>query len=218
MRETLERIDRNYVIMTKYVAAKAKAEKLPFAWGAMKKRILAFALTFLLVFTFVDSSVYSWDDESTRETLQGFDSMLIMVGELEPEIEKAGLTVDQLQTDVELKLQIAGIKLLSATECHLEFGRPYLSVNVTVLNIEDVAGYVYLVNISFFQKATMVREWNKNVSTWSTGYLGFTPHLIGIRNNVKDQVDIFINAWLSVNPEKKTDIQFPFDYSIAKEQ
>jgi len=86
----------------------------------VKNRILAFALTFLLVFYFVASSVYAWNDESTRETLQGFDSMLIMVGELRPEIERAGLTVDQLRTDVELKLKLAGIKLLSATECHLE--------------------------------------------------------------------------------------------------
>lgn len=169
----------------------------------MKNTIRAIAIVSVLVFSLVGSSVYAWDDESTRETLQGFDSMMIMIGELKPEIERAGLTVDQLRTDVELKLRLAGIKPLTATDCFFEFGRPHLSVNVTVLKLEGVVGYVYLVNINFFQKATLVRQSNKNVPTWSIGYLGFTPHIIGIRNNVNDQVDVFLNAWLSVNPKKQ---------------
>ena len=98
---------------------------------------------------------------------------------------------------------------MTSIECFFEFGRPHLSVNVTVLKPESVAGYVYLVNLNFFQKATLVRQWNKNVPTWSIGYLGFSPHLIGIRNNVNEQVDVFVNAWQSVNPKKYMDSRLP---------
>lgn len=176
----------------------------------MKNTMCAFAISAFLVLSLVGTSVYARDDQSTRETLQGFDAMMIIIGELDPEVEKAGLTTDQLRTDVELKLQLAGIRLLSATECHLEYGRPHLTVNITVIKLKDVVGYVYVVNINFFQKATLVRQWNKNVPTWSIIYLGITPHLFGVRKNVNDQVDVFINAWLSVNQIQPSDIQLSY--------
>jgi hypothetical protein len=199
------------VILGKHIIAKGKAEKWPVEWGKtkMKNRIRAVAIVSILAFSLLCSSVYARDDESTRETLQGFDSMMILIGELKPEIERAGLTTDQLRTDVELKLRLAGIKLLTATDCFFEYGRPHLSVNVTVLKPEGVVGYVYLVNLNFFQKAILVRQWNKNVPTWSIGYLGFTPHLNGIRNNVNAQVDVFLNAWQSVNTKKYMDSRLP---------
>ena len=38
--------------------------------------------------------------------------------------------------------------------------------------------------------------------TWSDASLDVNPGAEGIRNAIKDQVDKFLNAWLSVNPKR----------------
>jgi hypothetical protein len=39
-------------------------------------------------------------------------------------------------------------------------------------------------------------------STWSVGGVGIAFDIEVARNLVKDQIDIFLNAWLSVNPKE----------------
>src|SRR5437879_13447851 len=53
------------------------------------------------------------DTEYTRATLRGLEGVWVVVEGLGPDVEQAGLTKQQLQTDVELWLRKAGIPVLT---------------------------------------------------------------------------------------------------------
>ena len=56
----------------------------------------------------------SWavDSEQSRASMRGIEGVGVVVESLDPEVERAGLTKHQLQTDVELQLRKAGIRVL----------------------------------------------------------------------------------------------------------
>ena len=73
------------------------------------------ALILGVVFTLVtlDSFVLAQDvDQESRAVLRGLQGCEVVVENLRPEIERGGLTREQLQTDMELKFRMAGIKVL----------------------------------------------------------------------------------------------------------
>ena len=70
----------------------------------------------LLVFCcalLADTSLLAIDSELTRRTMCGLQGVNVMVEEVQPNIQKyaqkAGLTGDQIQRDVESRLKTAGI-------------------------------------------------------------------------------------------------------------
>ena len=167
---------------------------------------ISFILGIVVVLTLVDSYVFALDNEVTRSTLRGIKGVYVIVDSLTPEIEKSGLIVDLLKTDVELKLRLAGIKVLSNEEFHAGPAGiiPILGVTPTIMKSTTI--YIYNIGIMLNQGVILLRQQEDlKVSiaiTWSHGLTGFTSNLHSIRDRVKDLVDIFINAYLSVNPKK----------------
>ena len=104
------------------------------------------------------------------------------------------------QTDMELKLRLAGIKVLTRAEILTTPGSPYLYLNVTLPNPEKRKLSSYAIDLEFSQLVILVRDPGISAiaTTWSVGSVGNgdLPH---IRDRVKDKMDQFINAWLSVN-------------------
>jgi|SRR5579862_4487472 len=143
---------------------------------------------------------FASDDPSDRRTLRGITTIIVVIEELEPAAIADGLTVSQLRTDVELRLRMAGLKVLDSYAP----GTPYLHVVPALLKAPDQ--YAYSCKLEFLQTVTV--ESNREVlitDTWSAGKFG----LIGppsnmvskIRSTFADLVDKFINAYLSVNPK-----------------
>jgi len=85
------------------------------------------------------SGAGSWagDSELDRATLRGLQGVDVIVENLTPEVERAGLTRQQLQTDVELRLRKAGIPLLTSAERVKVPGKPFLGVHVHVVPRSD---------------------------------------------------------------------------------
>jgi hypothetical protein len=120
-----------------------------------------------------------------------------------PDAEKDGLTRDQIQTDVELHLRLAGIKVLTMEQRQATPGMPYLYVNLnTVKNRET---YSFSIEITLRQRVNLRRDPNISVAaaTWDVRRIGTvgSADLNHVRDDIKDDVDKFINAWLSVNPK-----------------
>jgi hypothetical protein len=138
------------------------------------------------------------------KSLQGLQGMEVIVEELGSEIEQAGLHRTAIQTDVELKLRLAGITVLSREERLSQPGTPYLYINPTVV-LGGEAVY-YGISCELHQRVTLAR--NESISTSaSTWFIGMTggiriSGLQTIRDRIKDEVDTFINDYLSVNPKK----------------
>ncbi|MBI3330423.1 MAG: hypothetical protein HYZ81_27400 [Nitrospinae bacterium] len=156
----------------------------------------------LLVMT--TAAVWGLDTNQTRATLRGLTGVHVMVEEISPEIKRAGLTTTQLQTDAELRLRKAGIRVLTQEESLATPGGPYLYIRVTGLKDETVTGrplgYAAFTEVSLHQNVRLARDpaitavgaqtWNSASRIW----LVDSAKVRLIRESVADQVDEFINA------------------------
>jgi hypothetical protein len=146
----------------------------------------------------------SWagDTERSRQTLRGVEGVYVLIEALEPEVERAGLTTQQLHTDVELRLRQAGIAVLTQEERRRTPGTPYLYVNVNVMPLSG-GSPVFQITVELNQEASLKTDGSlATVATWSVMGLGSSGKtgLAFIRSSVRDRVDQFINAYLSVHP------------------
>lgn len=143
-----------------------------------------------------------------RESLKDLPGVAVLVEDFRRSAEDAGFDREVFQTDVELKLRMAGIR---ATE---EDGWPKLYLNVNAMHRERGQLAPYTVSLELLQVALLHSPLGPNQDeatvgalavrttlavTWSTGSLGLGD-VADVRRVVKDRVDTFVNDWLSVNP------------------
>jgi hypothetical protein len=138
--------------------------------------------------------------ELEDSTLKGISSLFVTVESLPDGAKVLGLTADAIQTEVELKLRLAGIGVVTRQEGLKLPGMPELYVRVTLTEHAAAAS----IEIQLQQNARLDRngELAFGVVTWDTIGLLSSPDSRFIRDNIKDLVDTFLNAWLSVNPKK----------------
>lgn len=161
--------------------------------------------TVVMVALFVsNSSLPALDSKANRATLKGLNGLGILVEYLTPEAEWGGLTKKRLQSDLEVRLQRAGMKVLTQADSHKAPGEPYLYVNVNV-NTAKTEGevYPYSIDVMLIQKTTLVRDPKQTVYavTWSTGGVGsISKELLNdLRESVGDLVEVFIKACQAEN-------------------
>lgn len=146
------------------------------------------------------------DAEGSRATIRGLLGINVGVEPLPDNVKQVGLAEKDIQTDVELKLRIAGIKVLTEKESTDTPGRPFLYVLVTVLGGDGVYAFSY--HVSLQQEVLLARDKAMPTvlaPTWSVSGVGKAgrkdlPQYV--RDAVKDEIDVFLNAYLSVNPKK----------------
>ena len=141
---------------------------------------------------------------SEKDTLKGLQGVSVLIESLDSGKEKYGLTTQQMQTDVELRLRQNGIKVLSNKEMYAAPGMPYLYVNVNLVITEDSPIAGYSISVQLKQNILLERDPTKNccgATTWDSGGAGFISkgRIPTLRENIKDQIDIFSNDYLAVN-------------------
>jgi hypothetical protein len=146
----------------------------------------------------------SWADDSlaARDTLRGLPGVAVLIAEPAPEVERAGLTRTQLQTDVELRLRQAGMRVLTQVERLSTIGQPFLYVRVQVV-MDPIEFAPSHAEVALYQKAYLeTGETTQVASTWEVSALGMVgrANFSPLREKVRELVDQFINAYLSVNP------------------
>jgi hypothetical protein len=135
---------------------------------------------------------------ATVTSLRGLESFDVVVEEI-PDL--SGLE-EQIKTDVELKLRLAGIKV---DDGQIE---PYLYVNVNAIEIER--DFVFSISLGLVQEVTTDRFWSGLATTWDRGTVGFNfgstraEVKTSLRESVKDLVDQFLNDYLTANPRTPT--------------
>jgi hypothetical protein len=144
--------------------------------------------------------------DSDRESLKGLTGVRVLVENINPEAERGGLSAANIQTDMELMLRKAGIRVLSKEEWSLTPGLPSLYVKVVVHKRFPYELYVYGITVGLEQVVMLSRNMQTVVApTWSTdgaiGTVGVSQLSI-VRDDVKDEVDKFINAFLAENPKR----------------
>lgn len=140
-----------------------------------------------------------------KDTLKGLQGVKVLVEAIKPEVEKYGLTEQQLQTDVELRLRQNGIKVLSEKEWLSAAGQPYIYVNVNIMKVENIPLVTYGITLELKQNVSLERDPTKlcSASTWDRrGVMSAGLGKIeNIRECVKGYVDNFINDYLAANPK-----------------
>jgi hypothetical protein len=145
-------------------------------------------------------SARAQDNASTRQSLQGIDTVSVLVEHLPASAGTLGLAADDIQTDVELKLVTRGVHVVPQEDHYKLPGMPYLYINVNLA----ADGRVASVDVELRQNARLERKSDQVtvVSTWSVGTLMEDPTDTRIRQRIKDGVDTFLTAWLAANPQK----------------
>jgi len=148
-----------------------------------------------------------------REPLKGIQGIYVLIEFLPADAKQLGITKESLKTKVELKLRLAGIRILSSEE-HLKSSETvspssilYVNLNIVSVTSRDTNIYASDISIELQEKATIKR--NKlvdRVTVWKESTLGVyntkEGTLKGIKESLKKNTDIFLNDYLAVNPKK----------------
>jgi hypothetical protein len=138
-------------------------------------------------------------DEFEAATLRDLSTVAVTIENLAESTKKLGLNQESLQTDVELRLRLAGLNVVQSVTAAQ--GGCYLYVNV---NAHETSGGAYAVAIRVELKQTAILQRNRSITaygatTWHRATVGVTTRAQTVRDEVKDLTDHFLNDWLSVN-------------------
>lgn len=142
------------------------------------------------------------DLEKCKESLQGIKSMSVRVVVFKDTDTKNVITTSTIKTDIELKLQSAGISVVPFDSSY-PTGSLICTIDLMKYNDRTVTKY----NIAFYQSVSIDR--NSKIKcfspTWQDTGFSFDQtkeldflYRIYIRASVND----FLNDYLSVNPKK----------------
>jgi len=142
--------------------------------------------------------LFALDDEIL--SLRGLTALFVLVEIVDPEIEKDGLTREEMQRDTEQRLRKAGIRVLSKEEWLRTKEGSYLYVNINARK-SSYGVYMNGISLELVQKVLLVRNPKTEVfaATWSRQLLGQGGYLDRIRYSVQDMVDLFLNSWAEAN-------------------
>ena len=155
----------------------------------------------VLIFLFSALTVFGYDDPESRKTLKGLEKIYVTVSVSN---EVYPVTKTNITTDIELMLRREGITLGDSEQTTIDVNDAALIVEIGIAKLDDIEVLVYEITVSIYQHALLPRiDKYYGVVTWSTGGFGSvgSAKVASIRNLIKDQVDVFLNAYLSVNPK-----------------
>lgn len=142
--------------------------------------------------------------QGRSDSMKGLIGVHVIVQQPSEEAEKDGLTKASIQTDVEVKLRVAGIRVLTREETLKAPGSPYIYVNVDAMRNSSFPFYAYNIRVELFQEVESVVRPGVMISsiTWQNTRVGTVGanNLRQVRDDLKDDVDRFVNDWLTANP------------------
>jgi hypothetical protein len=144
-------------------------------------------------------AVHAQNDNPGNATLKGIDAIYVVVEELPDGAKALGLTKEATQTDVELKLRLAGMRVVTKSEWFRLPGNPYLYVTINMTKGATAAAIAVALNQNVLLERNSAAA--SGATTWSKEGVLSNPDAQFVRDRTKDLVDEFLNAWLSVNPK-----------------
>jgi hypothetical protein len=144
------------------------------------------------------------DSEIDRASLKGLQGVYVLVEDLNPPEEQAGLKTTDIQADVVQRLQAAGIPLLSKEQDIQTPGMPTLYISVSVASSTSTDLWPFSIDVNLEQQATLKRNPDTFVPTaitWHVGSLGAVDksNIRSVRDRVSEQIAKFVNAYNKVN-------------------
>lgn len=141
-------------------------------------------------------------EELDRPTLRGLSAVAVELPAENLQLNGTGLDATTLRTDIELRLRRSGVRVLSLEDAN---GTPSAGVLVVLASaLHNIALNLWVLDVVVEVRQSVFLERDPSIgtvtATWrSTGVVGWTTHPLEVREQVANQVDQFINAFLSVN-------------------
>lgn len=144
------------------------------------------------------------DSEIDRATLKGLQGVFVLIEDLNPPEEQAGLKTADIQADAEQQLKAAGIPLLSKTQNIDTPGMPTLYISVSVASSTTTDVWPFSIDVNLEQQATLKRNPDTFVPTaitWHVGSIGAIDksNIRSVLDRVNEQIAKFVNAYFKVN-------------------
>lgn len=139
-----------------------------------------------------------------QEILAGLQGVGVIVEAFEPEAKKYGLTEQAFHKLAESRLRQYGIKVLTGEQELQTPGRSYLYISITPVIMEDVNFVAVSITVKLNELTILWRNPTSVVmaTTWDTGQVTLVEKddLDVLKENTRDLIDEFINAYLAANP------------------
>jgi hypothetical protein len=160
-------------------------------------RMIRIVLVFMGLLALVNKPVLGQSTAGDEQTLRGVTRVNVVIEELPSDAINDGLTKDQLQTDVELRLRGARLQIA---------GTAYALLYVNTHLMKSRAGlYIYNVVVQVEQPVTVLANSTITVApTWHQEGMGSemaSTMAQTVRDKVAFLVDKFLNDYLRVNPK-----------------
>ena len=136
------------------------------------------------------------------EMLHGLREAAAVVEDLNPGIDRDGSKKAMFQTDLESKLRMVGIRILPNEEMDSNLDAPFFYLQVDAFEPKPNY-YVYSIRLTLIELVSLSRI---DVKVWAGTYdlpivIGTARNWQEITNSSKDQINRFVNDYLSANPE-----------------
>jgi hypothetical protein len=156
--------------------------------------LLQSALALLVFFT---SSMAAQSDAGE---LKGLQAVGVTIEDLDVGARNVGLTREQLQTNVELKLRLAGLRV--AQNDASAPPSPFVYVQIVTFGVDDL--HFYVADIKLEEPVRILRNGRSTLaSTWTKGGYGSATSAAlhdAILQDVANRTDEFLNSWVAANP------------------
>ena len=134
-----------------------------------------------------------------RDTLKNLRAVDVLIEGLPPEVERDGLTTEELRADVESRLRQSGLQVTTDASEAI-----YVNLNAHRTTMPDDR-YIYNVEVDVNQPVAVLRTNALTLAaTWSRATVGITPvsrFPQSAKDDVHDLIDRLLADYMSVNPK-----------------
>ena len=139
-----------------------------------------------------------------RDTLRGLREVSVLVEYLPDDVEREGLSREHLKHDVEARLGLAGLRVLTISEIANSPGAPYLYVAVYPITAPSVNVNAYAIGLTLKQLVRLSRD--STTEFFATTWEGSAPpsslsapRVPDIRARILDAVGRFLIDYQAMN-------------------
>jgi hypothetical protein len=160
-------------------------------------------LSFMSLTLVIHGLAFASSTSNTRSILQGLHGVEIFVEDIDISLASAGLSTEQLHTEITHRLHHVGIRILTKDEAAATPGLPVLYVYVkTAKHPSNI--YAFYIEVSLREIVRLERNELLFIDapSWSENELGIVGHkeIRKLRDKIHDIVEKFIVTYQLTNP------------------
>ena len=138
-----------------------------------------------------------------RDTLRGLPGVEVLVEELQPEVERHGVSHGAIRAEVTARLRARGIRVYGSQSENPSPANAYLYVHVNALELPRQEAYAVALQVQVRQTVRSVASVSQivNAMTWDAHNVLSVPAggFERLHAEIQRYVDLFIDDWIAVH-------------------